>query len=110
MYDSDLDGDTYFICYEPTLRPSSKAMQNPEKFKIQSSNIFSTAKPEFGTGSELSEAIAKAFAQMHGSTLLGSASNEWQRVVEHCPDLGNGEYPKQLAEVVAIALVRFPFL
>ena len=69
---------------------------------------ISTAKPESRKTSELSEAIAKTFAQMHGDTLLGSASNEWQRVVEHCPDLGNGEYSKRLAEVVAIALVQFP--
>ena len=56
--------------------------------------------------SDLPKAVVKSFAQMVGNTVLGSVSNEWKRAVERTPDLANGEYPKKLSEIVAIALVR----
>lgn len=80
-------------------------MQSPEPNRIQLSNITGSHKSASRSLSDLTESVVKAFAQMHSNSILGSASNEWQRIVDRCPKLGNDEYPKKLAEVVAIALV-----
>lgn len=46
------------------------------------------------------------FNRLFRSTLLGTVSKEWQSKVEHDPELANGDYPKKLARIVAVALVR----
>jgi hypothetical protein len=55
--------------------------------------------------SNIPNGLAELFIRLNRSSLLGSAPKEWQRVVENAPKLADSSYPKELARIVAVALV-----
>ncbi|KAI5121988.1 hypothetical protein M0805_001821 [Coniferiporia weirii] len=103
MAGGDLDGDKYFVCWDRTIFPSTKAIQKPEPESSQ----MPAPKPPLKKPRTLADRpheLVDMFVRQHDSALLGSASKEWKRVVEHLPGLANEEYPRKLSRVVAVAL------
>lgn len=54
----------------------------------------------------LQKDLLDLFRSLYQNRFLGSVSKTWQSVVERDPKLADGLYPKALARIVAVALVR----
>lgn len=93
------------MCFEESLIPSRKAIRKREALSEDIAKIVKGPKKTSRHPSQLQKDVAKTFAQMLNCSVLGCASNEWKRVVGQNPQLGDGEYPKKLSEITAVALV-----
>ena len=105
---SDLDGDTYFVCWETSIMPprtQSPGGSNELRGlkSVTASSMAEAARKR--RPSDLPRSLIELFVRMYNSPLLGAASNEWQRVVERTPQLADGIYPRKLAKIVEVALV-----
>lgn len=101
---SDLDGDLYFIYWDRSFTPDRRLIRDPEPGSDALSSIsVPTAERNL---SDLPKDLVELFNHLFQSQLLGTVSKEWQNVVECDPKLADSRYPKELARIVAIALVR----
>ncbi|KLO05696.1 RdRP-domain-containing protein [Schizopora paradoxa] len=101
MAGGDLDGDTFFVCWDQTIMPPTEvkptlAMASTNTGKKKASREWDVSK--------LDERLIEVFVLLRGDRLLARASNEWKNVVEKVPGLAKGEYPLALAEIVEVAL------
>ncbi|KAI8984846.1 RdRP-domain-containing protein [Trametes punicea] len=101
----DLDGDVYFISWEPALLP-------PQATKPLSRGLSSSATQTNGRPlqsrsrqvSNMAQAAVETFIQFKFNRLLGEISNEWSRQVERTPLLAAAEFPLKLVPLIESAL------
>ncbi|TBU29169.1 RdRP-domain-containing protein [Dichomitus squalens] len=101
----DLDGDMYFVCWDPCLIPPREA---PPFSRAQSA----TAAAQAGTApasatrqlSNMPKAAIDTFMQLKFSRLLGMMAKEWTRQVELTPDLARSAYCQELVPLIESAL------
>ncbi len=99
---SDLDGDTFFVCWDQTIMPPAEVKPAPP---AKAANGGKKKHSREWDIRDLNEVLIEAFVQLRGDRLLTRASNEWKRVAERVPELTKGEYPLALADIVEVALV-----
>ena len=98
----DLDGDMYFVCWDPSLIPPREA---PPFSRAPST---AAATPQTSPTRQLSnmpQAAIDTFMQYKFSRLLGMMSNEWTRHVELTPHLADAPYCRELVPFIESALV-----
>lgn len=102
---SDLDGDMYFVAWEPTLIPSTE--MEPVNRALSMSAAGHTATSASGRQlSDMPRSAVQTFLQLQYSRLLGRMANEWTKAVEKTADLANAEFPRRLVPLIEAALVR----
>ena len=102
---SDLDGDKYFVCWDHTITPCRDLVKDIEVFPDDPFSLSLSSSQTRRSITNIALDTAELFVRLNRSSLFGSASKEWQRVVENAPKLADSEYPKELARIVAVALV-----
>ncbi|OCB88345.1 RdRP-domain-containing protein [Sanghuangporus baumii] len=97
MSGGDLDGDVYFVCWEPTIFPRRTVW--PDQASSQSTN------PSVDwSRRNLNAALVELFVEQRHNNLLGRASMEWQSVVESYFRMAGAQYSMKLAEIIEEAL------
>ena len=103
----DLDGDMYFVCWDPCLIPPREA---PPFRRAQSvtaaAQASTTSAPTTRRLSDMPKAAVDTFMQLKFNRLLGMMANEWTRHVELTPDLARSAYCQELVPLIESALVR----
>ncbi|KAI0637535.1 RdRP-domain-containing protein [Trametes polyzona] len=100
----DLDGDMYFVAWEPTLLPP-RDMQ-PLKRAASSLPSIASDDPTETTRrlSDMPRDAVETFMQLRFNRLMGCMANEWTRAVEGSADLANAELPRRLVPLIESAL------
>ncbi|KAL5508616.1 hypothetical protein ACEPAH_6235 [Sanghuangporus vaninii] len=99
MSGGDLDGDVYFVCWEPTIFPRRTVW--PKQASPQSTN------PSVDwSRRNLNAALIELFVEQRHNSLLGRASMEWQSVVESYFRMAGARYSTKLAGIIEEALER----
>ncbi|KAI1792587.1 RdRP-domain-containing protein [Ganoderma leucocontextum] len=96
----DLDGDMYFVCWDPSLIPPREA---PPFSRAPSAATVAQA----GAARQLSDmpqAAIDTFLQLKFSRLLGMMANEWTHHVELTPQLADAPYCRELVPLIESAL------
>ena len=114
---SDLDGDKYFVSWEPTILPERTedptATDHPPSFE-QSQFTTSPIHRGVQTGraadvgeacKTISESLMKVFLEQHYGMTLGLSSNDWKDLAENFNDEMTWGYCMILADIVQEALV-----
>ena len=95
----DLDGDLYFVAWDPSLIPAREA--TPLSRAASTRNNASTNRDM----SAMPGAAVHTFMQLKYSRLLGMMSNEWTKQVDQTPQLANAPFPLGLVPLIESALV-----
>lgn len=109
----DLDGDKYFVCWEPMILPPRTEM--PPSAVLHRSPMHPLCHSVPNASTKLTEAevdnmqksLLDVFLEQHYGMVLGLASNDWKRLAEHYDDPRTWDYCLDLAEIVQEALVRY---
>ena len=105
MSSGDLDGDKYFVIWDPTLVPPAEAPPFSRAPSL-SASAGSTVTPR--RLSDMPSAAVDTFVQLRFNALMGQMSDEWSRHVENSPELANAPYPLALVPLIEAALVGHP--
>ncbi|KAL5488413.1 hypothetical protein ACEPAI_6531 [Sanghuangporus weigelae] len=97
MSGGDLDGDLYFVCWEPTIFPRRTVWP-------YQANLQSTSPSIDWSRRNLNAALVELFVEQRYNNLLGRASMEWQLVVESYFRMAGARYSMKLAEIIEEAL------
>ncbi|KAI0368426.1 RdRP-domain-containing protein [Pilatotrama ljubarskyi] len=101
----DLDGDTYFVAWEPTLIPPGEIQPLNRAPALSAASHGVTAQQAgLRRPSDMPSAAVNTFVNMKFNRLLGRMVNEWKRQVETTPLLANAEFPRQLVPLIESAL------
>ncbi|THH05805.1 hypothetical protein EW145_g4536 [Phellinidium pouzarii] len=103
MSGGDLDGDTYFVCWEQSILPPETEDPVVHPFFSEIEKI-STGVTKNWTQESKSTAMVELFLEQHHNKLLGNMSTEWQNTVEKYSELARAEYPRELALLIEEAL------
>ncbi|KAJ6481999.1 RNA dependent RNA polymerase-domain-containing protein [Mycena sanguinolenta] len=98
----DLDGDTYFVIFDPSLIPERRAanvtvaIKKPAPSKtIVIGGRAQTVSRTTSTNKDMRTAAIKTFLTMRCNFLLGSLSNEWMALVGTMPELADSRHVKR---------------
>ena len=98
MASGDLDGDMYFVCWDPDLIPP-KEIAPLDRTPSAASGAAPTR-----SLSDMPTAAVQTFMQLKFNRLLGMMANEWTKQVEMSPELAEAPYPRELAPLIESAL------
>lgn len=99
MSSGDLDGDKYFLTWDPSLLPLAEATP----LNRAPAGTSSASRPR--QLSDVPSDAVQTFMQLKFNALMGQMANEWSRQVENTPQLANAPYPLQLVPLIEAALV-----
>ena len=103
----DLDGDMYFVCWEPTLLPPATVEPLKRSPTLSAAQITSRQlRSDDRQPTRMAQSAIETFIQLRFNRLLGRMANEWQRQAEKTSMLANAELPLQLVPLIESALVR----
>ncbi|KAJ6449662.1 RNA dependent RNA polymerase-domain-containing protein [Mycena sanguinolenta] len=95
----DMDGDTYFVIFDPSLIPERRAanvtvaIKKPAPSKtIVIGGRAQTVSRTTSTNKDMRTAAIKTFLTMRRNFLLGSLSNEWMALVGTMPELADSRH------------------
>ncbi|KZV82971.1 RdRP-domain-containing protein [Exidia glandulosa HHB12029] len=94
MSGGDLDGDLFFVCWDPTLLPQQPAAPQPRPKGLAQTS----------TRSSMREEAATTFLALRSKMLLGQLSNEWKETAESSPAIANDLYCLALVPIIEQAL------
>ncbi|KAH9950119.1 RdRP-domain-containing protein [Amylocystis lapponica] len=99
MSSGDLDGDEYFVTWDPALIP--KRMAPPlDRAPALSAD---TAKRNMRSRSDMKQAAVDTFVQQKFGGLLGRMVNEWTKAAEATSQLANAPLPQALVPLIESA-------
>ncbi|PIL36406.1 RNA-dependent RNA polymerase [Ganoderma sinense ZZ0214-1] len=101
----DLDGDRYFVCWDPSLLPRREAP--PLNRAASAMSAPAPAGHKDRQLSDMPQAAVDTFMQIRNlsdSELLGTMSNEWTQQVELTPKLADSPYCRELVPLIETAL------
>ncbi|TFK81241.1 RdRP-domain-containing protein [Polyporus arcularius HHB13444] len=98
MSSGDLDGDKYFLTWDPSLLPLAEATP----LNRAPAGTSSASRPR--QLSDMPSDAVQTFMQLKFNALMGQMANEWSRQVENTPQLANAPYPLQLVPLIEAAL------
>ncbi|KDQ55913.1 hypothetical protein JAAARDRAFT_208175 [Jaapia argillacea MUCL 33604] len=95
VHASDLDGDKYFVTWDPLLIPTSQTeYRQPVSFVPLRNWSLQNIKV----------AAVETFVELRFNYLLGTMVNEWERAALADPRLARGQYPRELARLIESTL------
>ncbi|KAI0959118.1 hypothetical protein AcW1_004042 [Taiwanofungus camphoratus] len=97
MASGDLDGDEYFVTWDPALIPDQ--MPNPQ----QRQSPQTQRRHSVRFASDMSRAAVDTFVQHRHNHLLGTMVNAWGEAVELTPQLANASFAKSLVPLIESA-------
>ncbi|KAI0352487.1 RdRP-domain-containing protein [Trametes cingulata] len=102
----DLDGDTYFVSWEPTLIPPGemRPLNRATHSSAAAQSLFPQPNVTLRKPSDMPSAAVTTFLDLKFNRLLGRMVNEWKRQVETTPLLANADFPRQLVPLIESAL------
>jgi hypothetical protein len=101
-FPSDLDGDTYFVCWDPRIIPSKTC---PPHYRTTLPLPSGSHTP-----SAFHDELVETFVEQRHK-LLGRVSNMWESTAEGTPELTKSACCKALAQIIEELLVSmFPLL
>ncbi|KAI5119613.1 hypothetical protein M0805_007877 [Coniferiporia weirii] len=102
MSGGDLDGDKYFVSWEPSILP--RVTENPvTQGPPRSANVSSDPRVNW-VRTRRDRALVELYVKQHHNKVLSFASREWQFAVEKYPKLARAEYSRELAVIIEEAL------
>ncbi|KAI0717592.1 RdRP-domain-containing protein [Cerioporus squamosus] len=103
MSSGDLDGDKYFVTWDPSLLPPREAppLNRAPPLSAGPAPATSTMPPR--QLSDMPSAAVNTFMQLKFNALMGRMANEWSRQVESSPQLANAPYPLELVPLIEAA-------
>ncbi|KAF8169864.1 RNA dependent RNA polymerase-domain-containing protein [Mycena galopus ATCC 62051] len=113
MGGGDLDGDLYFVIFDPSLIPERRMAQSPaasvKKPVPRSKTIViggraQTVSRTIPSHKDMRTAAIETFVTMRCNFLLGSLSNEWFTLVGTTPELADSPLCKVLVPMLEAAL------
>ncbi|KAJ6583101.1 RNA dependent RNA polymerase-domain-containing protein [Mycena vulgaris] len=113
MGGGDLDGDQYFVVFNPLLIPQPRAPPAAAAVKkpvTRSRTIAiggrtqTIARPAARKATDMRTDAIQTFVSMRGNFLLGALSNEWMGLVGTTPDLADSPACKALVPIIEAAL------
>ncbi|KZT13262.1 RdRP-domain-containing protein [Laetiporus sulphureus 93-53] len=99
MASGDLDGDEYFVTWDPNLIPTKTL---PSLKRIPASIVTRTQNQQHRP--EFARAAVDTFMEHRFSTLLGSMANAWNKAAQATPELANARFATELVPLVELAL------
>ncbi|KAI0655297.1 RdRP-domain-containing protein [Cubamyces menziesii] len=101
----DLDGDMYFVCWEPTLLPPATIEPLKRSPALSAAQITSRQlRSDNRQPTRMAQSAIETFIQLRFNRLLGRMANEWQRQAEKTSMLAKAELPLQLVPLIESAL------
>ena len=94
----DLDGDMYFVTWDPSLIPVRDAAPL-NRTTVTGATVARKT-------NDMPHDAVKTFVQLKFNRLLGMMANEWTKQIELTPQLANGPYPMALVPLIESALVK----
>ncbi|KAI0686125.1 RdRP-domain-containing protein, partial [Earliella scabrosa] len=98
----DLDGDMYFVTWDPTLIPPTESSPLNRSLSLSAGGAGS-AVPSRQLDNMLADA-ARTFVDLRFNRLLGMMSNAWSRAVEQTPHLANSPHSLELVPKIEASL------
>ncbi|RPD55108.1 RdRP-domain-containing protein [Lentinus tigrinus ALCF2SS1-7] len=104
MSSGDLDGDKYFVTWDPSLLPPAEAPPFNRAPSLTAQLARASSSKPIGQLADLPSAAVETFMQLKFNALMGRMANEWSQHVESSPALANAPYPLALVPLIEAAL------